>query len=63
MLTLSSSGLIRLLLELVIACLVLYGVYVFIGFLNLPQPIRNLVLIVIAVIGLVFLLNLFGLGF
>lgn len=59
---LSSVSLIPFLIKLVIACIVLYGVYIFLNFLNLPQPIKTLILLVIAVIGLVFLSNLFGIA-
>lgn len=57
---LSSVSLIPFLIKLVIACVVLYGVYIFLNFLSLPQPIKSLILVVIAVIGLIFLANLLG---
>lgn len=63
MLNTTGMGLVKILIDLVIACIVIYGVYIFLNFLNLPQPIKTLILLVIAIIGLVFLANLFGVAF
>jgi hypothetical protein len=57
---LSGTNLIGVLVQLVIAGIILYGVYLFLNMLNLPQPIRTIIMLVIAVIGLVFLAGLFG---
>lgn len=59
---LGGSSIVSLLIRLVIAGIVVYGVYLFLGMLNLPQPIKTLILLVIAVIALVFLAGLFGVG-
>lgn len=56
----AGNSIISLLIELVIAGIVIYAVYLFLNMLNLPQPIRTIILLLIAVIGLVFLASLFG---
>lgn len=56
----AGNSIISLLIELVIAGIVIYAVYLFLNMLNLPQPIRTIILLLIAVIGLVFLAPLFG---
>lgn len=56
------SGLISILIYLVIGAIIVYAVYLFLNMLNLPQPIKTIVLLIIAVIGLIFLANLFGIG-
>ncbi len=57
---LASGGLLPLLLQLVVAGIIIYAVYLFLGMLNLPAPVRTIVLLLVAVIGLVFLFGLFG---
>lgn len=56
----AGNSIISLLIELVITGIVIYAVYLFLNMLNLPQPIRTIILLLIAVIGLVFLAPLFG---
>jgi hypothetical protein len=56
----SGISLIGLLVDLVIAGIVLYAVYLILNMLNLPEPIRTLILLIIAVIVLVFLAGIFG---
>jgi hypothetical protein len=53
--------LIELLVTLLILCIVIYAVYVVLGMLNLPPPIRTLIYLLIAVVVIVWLLQRFGL--
>lgn len=55
-----TTELTTILVRLIIVGIIVYGVYMFLNMLNLPQPIKSLVLLVVAVIGLIFLANLFG---
>lgn len=57
---LQGNGIISLLVELVIAGIVVYAVYLFLNMLSLPQPVKTIILLLIAVIALVFLAGLFG---
>lgn len=58
----STTNLVGILIKLIIAGIVIYGVYYFLNMLSLPQPIKTLIMLVIAVIGLIFLASLFGIG-
>lgn len=55
-----SLGLITLLVELVVGGIIIYAVYLFLGMLALPQPIRTIILLVVAGVAIVFLAGLFG---
>lgn len=59
---LTTDSLIRLLIELGIGAIIIYAVYLFLGMLQLPQPVRTIILLIIAVIALVFLASLFGIN-
>lgn len=59
---LSTVGLLPLLVQLVVAGIIIYAVYLFLGMLNLPQPIKTIILLIVAVIGLIFLARLFGIA-
>lgn len=52
--------LISLLLALLIIAVIIYVVNLVIGMLALPAPIKTIALIVIALIGLFYILNLLG---
>lgn len=54
-------GLINFLIALLLGGCVIYLVHWFIGLLSLPQPVKTVILIVVGIVGLLFLLNLFGL--
>jgi hypothetical protein len=51
---------ISLLIWLLVFCVVLYLVYWILGQTPLPQPIRNIVLIIIAIIAILVLLGHVG---
>lgn len=55
----NNGNLISVLIQLVVAAIVVYGVYIFLGILNLPQPIKTLIVLVVAAIGLLWLAGLF----
>lgn len=52
---------ISLLITLLIGAIIIYVVYLIVGMLSLPQPIKNIVFLIIGVIVLVWLLQTFGL--
>lgn len=52
---------IALLVGLLIAAAVVYVVYLIVGMINLPAPLKNIVYIIMAIIILVWLLSYFGL--
>lgn len=54
------SSLITFLVVLLIAGCVIYAVNWFIGLLSIPQPIKNIILIIIAIIALLWLLSFLG---
>lgn len=60
MFTPTLSGLITFVIELALAGLVVYAIYWFIGILALPQPIKNVVLAVVAIVALLWLLSITG---
>jgi hypothetical protein len=51
---------ISFLVFLLLFAIVLYAVYLIIGALSLPDPIRQLALLIVGVIGLIYLLDRFG---
>lgn len=57
---LQGSNLIAILIELVVGAIIIYAVYIFLGMLNLPAPIKTVVLLIIAAIALVLLAGIFG---
>jgi hypothetical protein len=52
---------ISFLITLLIGAAVIYVVYLIVGMINLPAPIKNIVYIVVGLIILVWLLSYFGL--
>ncbi len=52
---------ISILVSLLIAAAVIYVVYMIIGMISLPAPMKNIVYIIVALIVLVWLLSFFGL--
>lgn len=52
---------ISLLITLLIGAVVLYVVYLIVGMVNLPEPIKRIVYIIIGIIVLLWLLDSFGL--
>lgn len=59
---LTTEPLLRILIDLGIAAIIIYAVYLFLNMLALPQPLRTIIFLIIAVIALVFLANLFGIN-
>ncbi len=57
---LTLDSLLSLLIGLVIVAIVIYGVVLVLGMLKLPEPITRLVYLILAVIGLILLLDLLG---
>lgn len=53
---------ITLLVQLLIAGLLVYGVYWFVGMLALPPPIKTIVMVIVGIVGLLYLLRLFGIA-
>ncbi len=53
---------ISLLVMLIVLCIVIYAVYIVLGMITLPAPIKTLIYLLIACIVLIFLLNHFGLA-
>ncbi len=58
---LNVSDVITFIVELLLAGLIVYAIYWFLGILNLPGQIKNIVMIIIGVIALLWLLKLLGL--
>lgn len=52
---------IELLVSLLIAAAIIYIVYLILGMIELPAPIKNIVYIILALIILLWLLKFFGL--
>lgn len=57
-----AGGLISFLVTLIVMGIVIYAVYLVLNMLPLPQPIKTLVYLVIAVIFLVMLLSATGIS-
>jgi len=60
---LSSGGLIHLLIGLLILACVIYVVFLVLGMLPIPQPIKNILCIILGLIFLLVLLNYLGFAF
>lgn len=57
------SGLLGLLVTLVLAGLVFWLIWWFIGYVALPEPFNKVARVIIGLVALIFLLNLlFGMG-
>lgn len=54
------ESVLSLLVSLLVAGLIFYAIYWFLGMLSLPQPIKNIVLFIVGIIGLIWLLRLLG---
>ena len=52
------SGLLTLLVTLVIAGLIAYSCWWFIGFVGLPAPFDKVARVIVALVALIFLINL-----
>lgn len=52
---------IEFLVTALIAIVVIYVVYLIVGMINLPAPIKNIVYLIVGVVILVWLLQYFGL--
>lgn len=55
------SLLMTLLIGLLVGCVIFYLVKYAMGLLNVPQPIYNIVLVILILIAIVWILRLFGL--
>ena len=59
----SGSGLVGLLITLVIAGLIFWLLWWFVGYIGLPEPFNKVARVIIALVAVVFLINLLmGLG-
>lgn len=54
----TGSGLVSLLITLVIAGLVFWLLWWFIGYIGLPEPFNKVARVIIALVAVVFLINL-----
>jgi hypothetical protein len=54
------AGLISLLIWLLVLCVVIYLLFFILGHLALPEPIRTVIVVVVALILLLFLVNRLG---
>ena len=52
---------ISVLVTLLIAAIVIYVVYLILGMISLPAPIKNIVYLIIGLVILLYLLSYFGL--
>jgi len=52
----------NLLIDLLIGGLVIYLIYYILGMLAIPQPVKNIILIVVAIIAIIWLLGFLGTG-
>lgn len=57
---LEGAGLISLLIWLLVLCVVIYLLFFILGHLALPEPIRTVIVVVVALILLLFLVNRLG---
>ncbi len=55
-----ATGLIELLVYLIVGGLIIYVVFWIVGMLALPQPIKNVITIIVALIVLLWLLSTLG---
>lgn len=51
----------EILITLLVVAVIIYVLYLILGMVNLPAPIKNIVYIVVALIILLWLLDFFGL--
>lgn len=59
----SGSGLVGLLITLVVAGLIFWLLWWFVGYIGLPEPFNKVARVIIALVAVVFLINLLlGLG-
>jgi hypothetical protein len=56
-----TESLISLLIYLLIGGLIIWVVYYILGMLTLPQPVKQIILVVVAIVALLWLLRTFGL--
>jgi hypothetical protein len=56
-----TDGLVQLVIYLLLGGVVVYLVYWILGMLSLPQPVKQVILIVVAIVALLWLLRTFGL--
>ena len=56
----TGGGLVSFLVAIVIIAIVIYAVKVLLDWLTLPQPIKTLIWLVVAVVVILWLLNKFG---
>jgi len=54
------GGLVSLLVAILIIVVIVYAVRILVDYLGVPQPIRALLYLIIAVVVIVWLLNRFG---
>lgn len=55
------SGLLGLLVAIVVVCLIAYVIFWALGQIPLPDPIRTIIIVLVALILLVFIVQRFGL--
>ncbi len=55
------EGIVSFLLYLLVAGLVVWAVHWFIGLLTLPEPIRQIILVIVAIIAILWLVSSLGL--
>jgi len=55
------TGLVGLLISIIVICLIAYIVFWALGQIPLPDPIRTVVVVLVALILLVFIIQRFGL--
>jgi hypothetical protein len=56
-----TDGLVQLIIYLLLGGVVVYLVYWILGMLSLPQPAKQAILVVVAIVALLWLLRTFGL--
>jgi hypothetical protein len=54
----AGAGLLSLLITLVIAGLIFYLIWWFIGYIGLPEPFNKVARVLVALVALIFLINL-----
>ena len=54
------NGLVQLLLYLLIGGVIVYVVFWILGMLSLPQPVKQIILVIVAIVVLLWLLSTFG---
>jgi len=56
----SARGLVELIIYLLLGGLVIYLIYWILGMLTLPQPVKTVILIIVALFVVLWLLSTFG---